>query len=225
MKKVLFGLICCLSFVAYACNRNVAEVDDEFLKYMGSAQIKTEKGDFKGAAEDYVSALKIMPNSPKALVELAELQKRSGDHAAAIENLNKAVLLRGSSEDYLKRADANYAAGKNQDAMQDVEKTLSIDSKIAWAYFIRSEIKKASGDKKGALDDINLAVENSSTDIEFNKAVYYVSKARLEAQIGDKKVALENMDAGLKIMKDLGFVNQEELDKIVNERDAIKKGL
>jgi len=226
MKKILLGAVCCLSLFAYACNK-AATPEEEFANYVQAAADKSNKGDFKGAIEDYKNALNIKPDSPDILVKLSDLQMRTEDTAAALENSNKAVALRGTGVDYLHNAEAKYSSGKYQEAMADVEKSLSVDPNDPWAYFVRAEIKLATGDKKGAMDDVVSAMGKDADKAGFRHGVYNLFKARLEREIGDKKVALENMDAGIKIMKSMGegFVPNEEIKKLEDERADMEKGL
>ena len=99
------------------------------------------------AAEQALEILKVLPNHPDAVLLLAKARRRSGDSAAAIEVLQP--LLRtpaGSVAAWFEFGQALGDAGRGDDVIQALRRTVALQGDHAQAWHMLSEHLLAIGD-------------------------------------------------------------------------------
>ncbi|MEJ5287638.1 MAG: tetratricopeptide repeat protein, partial [Bacteroidota bacterium] len=84
MKQILFLLSIYLTFYYFSFAQTAEE-------YVSRGNAKFEKGDFRGAIEDYTKAIEIKPNYAEAYFNRGKAEADLGGLRSAIEDFNKAI--------------------------------------------------------------------------------------------------------------------------------------
>lgn len=113
-----------------------------------------EKKEYSNAVADAGAALALNAKLGKAYTLRATARRAMGDNAKALEDFTVAVQLDPSLENYFQRASTYQLAGKQDLAIADFTSAITIDPSEPHIYFARAQSKAATGDARGARDDI-----------------------------------------------------------------------
>lgn len=115
---------------------------------------KVQRGDYKGAIEDFNQALQIDSKFFEAYCDRAVAQYSLGDNKSAIADWNQALQIAPNHLDaYDRRGNARAELGDYKGAIQDYTQALAIDPSYADAYYNRGLTRSQLGDNRGAIQD------------------------------------------------------------------------
>lgn len=181
-------------------NRALAINPDSEQGYYIRALVRAITGDVKGATEDSNRFLVLNSYSVDGYSFRAMVMLLIDDYKQAIENASQAIQKNPENANgYIMRSFAYILSGNDQQASEDIEKIIKIGSEPG-AYFFRSIIRVQRGDNKGAMEDLNLAINQ-----KFDEASVYAQRANVRVQMGDMKGAIEDLNRAIKKDKDVGY--------------------
>jgi serine/threonine protein kinase len=93
-----------------------------------------------------------------------------------------------------KLANAKYDRGKYKEALEDINKAISLDSNYADNYHRRGRILDSLGDDNGAIADYNKAIS-----LDANYANPYGGRGIVRLKSGDKQRALEDFNKAIEL--------------------------
>ena len=173
-------------------------------------------GDYDGAMADYISAM--------------ELDSQNADFYT--ENASKAIstkiLRQEEAQKYADMFDFNISEGKYEEALENMNKAIELDSYNSNYYYLRGNLEFNLEDLKGAFADINRAVElnpdiakyymargavklmlnnfmgafedvNKAIELDENNSVYYVSRANIKLILKSYNSALSDYNKAIKL--------------------------
>lgn len=123
--------------------------------FVNRAFLRHELDDYYGAMSDYDYALQLDPNNTGAYFNRAMLRAEVGDNDRAVADLDRVVALTGA-RDYralFNRAMINKNRGRMKEAVADADAIISAFPDMAAAWFLRSDILQAMGERKAAEED------------------------------------------------------------------------
>jgi tetratricopeptide (TPR) repeat protein len=170
--------------------------------YMARASIKFVLKDQAGSFIDYNKAISINPENVLALEGRGSILLLRGDNKNALTDFNNAIKVNSSSIVALAgRCSVNSAIGNTQVALQDCNKVIKIHGErggnpnaLFAVYGNRGAAKFRSGDKKGALEDLN-----ESISLNPNEPNPYINRASVKYSLGDKQGALTDFNSALSL--------------------------
>lgn len=123
--------------------------DERTVFVMGyKADLKTDKGSYPEAINDYTKVLELKENS-WTYGKRGVAKSRSGDLEGALADFDKAVSLGDAvSWVYVERAETKWRLNDKQGAIADYEKSLMDEE--AWKYEKIAQMKREVGDNAGA---------------------------------------------------------------------------
>ena len=134
--------------------------------YLERAQQRFEGGYFKGAAEDYSSALEIDPRNAEIWLGRGLAREKLKDFEGAFSDYTRAIDIR---EDFFKawinRGNVLFRLERYADAIEDFNVALIYQANYAPAVYNRAMAKIKMKNKSGACEDIRLA-ESMGMEIE-----------------------------------------------------------
>ncbi len=111
------------------------------------------------AIEAYTQAARRNPNY-KIYHNRGYAKSRLGQHAAAIQDYNKAIQLKpNDSFIYSSRGDAKNNLGQYFNAIQDYDKAIQLDPNTAYTYVSRARVKEQLNQHAAAIQDYNKAIQ------------------------------------------------------------------
>ena len=163
--------------------------------YNNRGYLKNEKGDFKGAIEDFDKAIAINSTNVEAYNNRGLAKANMGNNPEAIVDYNKAIAIDPKYEKaYNNRGLAKANMGDNLKAIEDYNKAISINPNYAEAYCNRGIAKANMGDNPKALEDYNKAIS-----INPNYAEAYNNKGTVMASDGNFQKAITNFNYAIEI--------------------------
>jgi tetratricopeptide (TPR) repeat protein len=157
------------------------------------------------AVADSTRALEIAPKNIKALTSRARANAVLGNHAAAVQDWTALIELKPEPADlealYLERGASQLGAGDPQAALADYDKTLQLNPRSVKAHVGRAGVYVSLNDREMVLKECSLA-----RAIDPNDSAPYFELGDAAERWGDKKLAIENFTAALK-MNPRGFWN------------------
>jgi len=201
---------------------------------------RNEKGDFRGAVEDYTQAIILKPDYADAYYNRGIAYYSAGDAKAALADYNAVERLKPRFPDnYYNRGITRHALGDNKGALADYNKATELDPRHFKAYSNRGNVKRDLNDISGAIADYSKAIElypyyddalsnrgaangtlgNYKEAIkDFDRAIQVNGKYQTAWYLrGMAKIKLGKIDDGCKdltIARQLGNKNAEELIRI-----------
>ncbi len=175
--KVL-SLVLLLGSVSVACDDPPPVVEAPKSKLTLSASRKLQLGDLKGALKDYNAAIAShqesaqTPNDADTYVNRGIVQDELGQHAAAIADYTKAIVLKPDQHlAYYNRANAQAQMKQYQKAIADYTKVIELSPDYAYAYANRGSAQLKAGKESEAISDFQKATEifsrkNDSKNVE-----------------------------------------------------------
>jgi len=200
-------LILCLSLTGlFSCATTPKNSSD----YFGRGSARSERGDHRGAIEDYNKAIElgsrsssdVTPAGPGMVSEKSFLsmiyynracaKEKLGDHLGAIQDYNKTIELDPKDEAaYSNRALIKQDLGDFTGAIKDFDKAIKLlvpGFERSSLYYNRGFDKSAFGDFKGAIKDFNTAIKLNPKYVEA-----YYSRGKAKEALGDKQGALKDL--------------------------------
>lgn len=137
----------------------VFETSESPMAYNNRGVYRQERGDYKGALEDYSKAIDIKPDYADAFNNRAIMYFHFQNLVSAYVDINKAIeLYKGKPQYFNNRAGIRYMLKDYNGSLRDVTMAINIYPKYAEAYKNRASIYFEFGDYKNALNDCNKAI-------------------------------------------------------------------
>lgn len=127
----------------------------------------------KEALTDFKEAVKLNPQDATFLTNLGRTKIELQDYKGAITDLEKAITLNpDDGYAYTNLGLIKYKTKKYNQALLHLNRAISLSPDLAESYSIRSNMKTALKDKKGAQEDIDIYFNLTAVD-EMANGVYY----------------------------------------------------
>ncbi|MDF5727134.1 MAG: tetratricopeptide repeat protein [Rhizonema sp. PD38] len=170
----------------------------EALKNNAQGLDKINKGDFRGAIEDFNQVIRLNPNDTDAYCNRGVAHYELGDKKAAIEDFNQAICLNPNFADaYHNRGLSHYELGDKKAAIEDFNQAICLNPNFADAYHNRGLSHYELGDKKAAIEDLNQAIRLNP---KFVNA--YCNRGNARYELGNKKAAIEDFNQAIRLNPD-----------------------
>lgn len=143
----------------------IAKFDQEIALHSNQAEKFSERGEvyesfgkYKSAANDYLAALRLKPDSSIYLSSCARAFCKAGDYQNAIDYFTRALAADNKfgckrTHNYSGLAEAHLALGQPELAILDCNKALTVDESEAAAYHWRALAYEKLGNKERAKAD------------------------------------------------------------------------
>ena len=152
MKVLLFLLVILNTFILFANDTNQSNnsnLDYATLSvkppiyYANLGDTKFERGDKRGAIEEFDKAIFLQPDYPIFYTKRAKVKFDLGNVEGAVEDYNKAISLKPDyANAFFQRSIIKSNRGDKKGALEDLNKVISISPTNADAYKNRAFIKK-----------------------------------------------------------------------------------
>jgi tetratricopeptide (TPR) repeat protein len=166
---------------------------------------------------------------------LARVKFQVGQLQEALDDINKALAISETTHYYLTRSQIQNALGNFGASLKDAESSLFFNDNYneSWTYFIISQTERSMGNLKGALENINTALQNGEkTALKADMALYYWFSAVIKYDLNNKSEALDDINKALTILETLNQsdknkkdVPSDQIAKFYSLRADIKKDL
>ena len=208
-RKILWimaGVIVILSFCSFVRSRSyinpftfydsaVKQNPKSAYAYTNRGFIRSKENDFKGALNDYNSAIEICPTNYLAYFNRACVKLYNmNDNAGAIADFDKVISNnKRSAEAYCNRAVAYMNIGKTNESLNDYSKAIDILPTYE-AYCNRGNIKNSINDYNGAIEDYDKAIA-----LDPGRAGVYVNRGIVKEKINEKVGAVVDFTRAIEI--------------------------
>lgn len=180
LRHIVFGLLVLLPMGLYAKKTDLAP--DSVSTYMllaGQADSLIAAGDYGGAIDKIVQAMRAEPSNPGNLLLLSNqgmLYYYIGNDSLALECLNQAHEMAPASVTVLlNRARVNHGIGNYSRALADYDRATQLDSTLVDAWIQKGLLQLRGGDVRGAEASIEEAekLESKLKEVAVSKAILY----------------------------------------------------
>jgi tetratricopeptide (TPR) repeat protein len=204
---------------------------------------------FAAAERDYTTYLLAYPNDPEGYHKRANARFEKGDKQGAIEDYNVFLQKVRDARIFYSRGNSRTDVGDNQGAITDYIQSLSINpidvtvysnrgnartdtatipdqvqvtpriSANPIAYNNRGIIRRQTGDKEGALEDLDRAISLNS-----NNPIAYNNRGVIRFDLGDNTGALEDLNIAISLQSNYAeaYYNRGLVkEKIGKKKEAI----
>jgi tetratricopeptide (TPR) repeat protein len=133
---------------ALALHYKALRVDSNYAHaHLHAAVLLSNKGDLSGAIQHLRIARRIVPNSDMVLNNLALAFNDSGEVDSALAMIDRAVAVQhgGSAVLHLNRANVLIAAGRANEAGDELRRALALDSTVVWARTLLADMLSQRG--------------------------------------------------------------------------------
>ena len=139
-------------------NESIDQNPDLPYSYAQLGYTKYNRGDFKGALEEYNKALRIDPNEVEYLLNRGLAKHKLNDYAGAIADFTKAISLKADFEKaWFNRGNVLTKLNRCEEAIEDYSLAIFYDPGYAAAYYNRALGKNKLGMNKEACEDLRMA--------------------------------------------------------------------
>jgi tetratricopeptide (TPR) repeat protein len=205
--------------------------------YLLRASAKALTKDYRGALKDYNTTLSLNPEIYSALEDRGFVKIALKDYKGALEDFNRSLQITsqyGSKSllAYLGKCRISSEIGRQKNT-QDCDEAIKIYENngvsgrvIFSAYANRGAFRFKTGDRAGALSDLDTAISLNNTD-----SAPYINRGSLRYAMGNKKEALLDFRQALKLGSEdinmyLGIaIIEEEEGEIEESLSAYEKAL
>jgi len=181
----------------------------------------TSIGEFDLARADFNDALKLNPRSSDAYSLRGHLYALEGNHSLAFTDLERAIEYYPLNHDaYFKRYESNHGLGNTSLALGDLEQAIATDPTNADYLNNRGLLRLESNDLVEALDDFQAAIDSRQYYVVLDPSHTepFLGKARANLSLGNPGLAIESIDAAIRIfISSLDTVDWEELWPQINK--------
>ncbi|HTH57850.1 MAG TPA: tetratricopeptide repeat protein [Cyclobacteriaceae bacterium] len=170
------------------------ELDPAVIKWIDSANIKRNQGDWKRALANYDNAITLDPKSDDAYVGRGMLRYETSNTTGALMDLSRAIELNPKNATaYFDRGLIRQGERDYKGATLDYSETIKMNAKNPSAYHNRALVYHALGDLHAALSDYSKAIELDPNGMSyFNRADTKDSLKDYRGAIEDYTKAIEN---------------------------------
>jgi len=179
-------------------------------------------GDYQQAAISFKKAIRWKRNSAPAWLGLAQSNYFLKNYDAAMEQINRVIMLDSLMPDaYLYRGMLYAKKTKQEEALADINHALLLDSLYAQAYYQRGLILAGRGDFKGSVTDYRKAMELDKDNIDA-----YLKSIEARSALDDYKGVISDYDKLLTVDPEnenaylsRGYLklNLDDLDGAIND--------
>jgi tetratricopeptide (TPR) repeat protein len=172
--------------------------------YLLRASTKFALEDQSGALNDYNKAISINPENFIALENRGFAKLALSDGKGALDDFNRASKINNNSNRLIVlmgRCGANGAVGNIKEALQNCNKAIETHTgrggdpnKLSGVYASLGTAKFRSGDKQGALADLNKSISLNSSE-----PASYINRGSLKYALNDKPGALADFNRALSL--------------------------
>ena len=193
MPKYIIPLALILLFVSATSGQTPQTAQD----YLKSATALWQRGDIDAALVDVNKALELNSNYVDALFLRAALRMGKRDTPGVLADYNKIIELVPSTPGvevvYHNRSMIRLQSKDIDGALDDLNKAISINAKVAEIYNGRAIIRLQKGDLDGALADYEKAIElkPSLPSSLFGRGYFRYQKKDFEGAVSDFSKAIE----------------------------------
>ena len=180
-------------------NRAVGLAPNEASAYCQRGSLFRTMKDYQRALADHSKVVDLIPHATVRWIYRGELFVEMGQPDRALDDYNKAISLEVETEGswawqaYMNRGQIFQERGDLDRAIADYTKGLSLNDLNAHDFALRAQAYRLRGDFDRALADLSKAI------LLRPQARYYVSRGRVFEQKGDRKHAVDDYQAALKI--------------------------
>ena len=225
MVKGSILLILILLFVSAADAQTPQTAQD----YLKSAVGHFQSGNTDASLADVNKALELDPNYVDALYLRAVLRQKKGDGAGILADYNKIIELapsgRGVEVVYTNRSMLRLQSKDVNGALEDLDKAISINPRVAEIYNGRAIARLQKGDLDGALADYEKVIElkPSLPSAFLGRGYFRYQKENFDGAVADFSKAIELKPDYADAYVDRGMVRglKGEIDGAIAD---IKKG-
>ncbi len=140
------------------------------------------------------------PQRARAAFEEGMSLVGANNFTGAVAKFNDSLAIREEAHTYLERGNAYKNLGQNEDALQDWERAIGLDSGLAAAFTARATHFRVSGEYAKALPDLDASIQLSpSVDAYFQRGQVY-------AALGDYAKAIADYDRSIFERRDAPYV-------------------
>jgi protein O-mannosyl-transferase len=181
---------------ALALHEHALRMDPNYAHaHLHAAVLLSDKGDLRGAIQHLRIARQLVPNSDMVLNNLALAFNDSGEVDSALATIDRAMTVQqgGSAVLHLNRANVLIAAGRTDEAANELRRALALDSAVLWARTLLADMLSRRGryDSAIALMQGEVRYRPSATSFSFLGDLF-ISK-------GDTARAEESYDQALRL--------------------------
>ena len=179
--------------------------ENEVIKYNNRAMAREDQGDYRGAMEDFNTAIALDRNYALSYNNRGSLKEyKLNDLNGALADYNKAIALAPNfAIAYVNRCSLKqYKLNDLNGALADCNRAIALDRNVAEAYVHRGSLKHKLNDPNGSLADFNWAIT-----LDRNHAMAYYNRGYLKALINDPNGAIKDFRTAAKIFRQQGNVN------------------
>ena len=171
-------------------NKAIANDPRESSAYFVRGILHSNSTEYEKALADFSTAVKLEPRWVSAYYFRADVLSQLGHYRLAIQDYDRIIALNPRVVAFRLVTESgrlrDYFSGKD-------DEIISIED----MYFLRGKAKVALGNKKAALQDLEIASKLDPTDTQALSM-----KAELQSEAGQSKKAIDSLSASVKIDKD-----------------------
>lgn len=199
----------------YAIERNPFIVD----AYQVRGIARQNRGNLRGAIEDYTEGLKLSPEDKTQLINKAIAQTQLKEYDEAEKSYNQLIEKHPSYyNSYLSRSQLYLAMGDTVRALQDIDKSISLDKHLPNAYAQRAYVTMQFHERYDeALVDIEEAIKLSP-----QSATFYIARAIINYYLNDFRGSMADYGRVLELdpSNKIAYYNRGLLRTQVGERNG-----
>jgi tetratricopeptide (TPR) repeat protein len=139
---------------ALALHYRALRLDSNYVhSHLHAAVLLSNKGDLRGAIQHLRIARKLVPNSDMVLNNLALAFSDAGEVDSALATIDRAIAVQhgGSAVLHLNRANVLVAAGRTDEAADELRRALALDSTVLWARTMLADMLEKQGQYDSAI--------------------------------------------------------------------------
>jgi len=183
VKKIIRGLICCLTMVVFASSTLAQKTAEDYLK---ASRTRLETRDLDGALAALDRAVELKPDFAEAYFERHRLHMLKGALDPALADLNKALLIDPEMKlAYFMRGRIRMMKNDMNGALSDFDNAVGKGYRSDEVYSSRAHLRMMTQDYEGAISDFNTAISMNPGRIG-----YYLGRGAARAASGDEDGAL-----------------------------------
>lgn len=172
-----------------------------YIQYVDSADFYIKREMWNDAERVTIAAIKLTPANKlnKYLwSNLGDIRTNMEDYPGALQAFEIGLASDPKSTDILTRRAYTYLKmGKKQEALDDIDSALAVDSIMEWPLKMRALLLFGKGDFKGAERDYSALMRNYPSNPDG-----YLGMGKITAMKGDHKKALQLLKKSLELEQD-----------------------